>query len=745
MKNIKVAIASDFLSSFAKIPKKQQSKVLEFINKFRTNPMASSINYEKINKARDKNMRSVRIDLTYRGIVLKPDSGNVYVLLWVDHHDNAYKWALNKLYKIHPETGSLQVIDIKEQEPEREHKPGKEQEFGREQEPGKEQEYEREQKPENEWNSEKEQKADVTENHNGKPLFYGFKEEELIKIGVPEALLAKVNHIKTKKELDTYSDMLPEEVYEALFFLSEGYSLEDVVKEMELDKTKKSVDVEDFATALDNPDSKRRFHVVEDEVELMEILSEPLEKWRVFLHPSQRNLVERKWNGPVRVLGGAGTGKTVVAMHRAKWLAEKIFNNENDRVLFTTYTTNLAADINSNLKKICSRDVMRRIEVVNLDKWISTFLKRNGYKFEIDYFNKSKELWKQAVDMATDEMELPESFYREEWDKIIQPQGITNLKEYIKASRVGRGVRLNRKDRKLIWPVFEEYRILLNENNLKESDDAMQDARILLEKNPEILPYKSIVVDEAQDMSAQAFMLLSQISRKGENSLFIVGDAHQRIYPHRVVLSHCGINIVGRSKRLKINYRTTDETRSWAVSLLKGIKIDDLDGGEDSVTGYKSLLHGKYPEVHSFKTFNDEIEFLSAYIKKHDEEEQKNICLVARINSYLDEYEKAFKEKGLEVCKIKRTEADDRKNKGVRLATMHRVKGIEFDQVLIAGVNDGIIPFKGKTSDKIIERDRETSERSLLYVSATRAKKNVIVTGYGNLSRFVVDVNKINL
>ncbi len=707
-KKIKVAIASDFLLSFSKIPKKQQAKAMAFVSKFRSNPTSNGINYEKIAQAKDPNMRSVRIDQSYRGIVLKPDTGNVYVLLWVDHHDKAYKWAENKIYQIHPETGSLQVVDIDESMTHIE-------------------------------SPEPEAPAEIL----AKALFDDIKDHYLLRFGVPEIHLSLVRSLKTSGELDEVADQLPQEAYEALFFLAEGFSLEEVLNDIETSDKKEEVDTTDFESALEKPDSRRRFFVVEDDLELAAILNAPLEKWRIFLHPSQQKLVERIWNGPVRVLGGAGTGKTVVAMHRAKWLVQSFYKNKNDQILFTTFTRNLAADIQENLTKICSKEMMRRIEVINLDKWVSGFLKKNGYDYQIDYGTRTNDLWKKALDIVPSDLNLDLSFYREEWERVIQPQAVTSAEEYMKATRVGRGVRLNRKMRKTVWTVFEEYRVLLNENGLREPMDAMRDARLLLERKNEVLPYKSIVVDEAQDMGMQAFKLIRQmIPEETKNDLFIVGDAHQRIYRHKVVLGQCGIKIIGRGKKLKINYRTTDETRKWAVGLLKGIHIDDLDGGIDNQKGYKSLMHGILPEVRHFVTFHEEIDFIAEYLNKIKKEDGSinEVCLVARTNGLLKQYENAITSKGFEIYFVRRNEAEDQSNPGLRLATMHRVKGIEFDRVIIAGVNDGIVPFEGygsDSSDPVIKKDAEVHERALLYVAATRAKKEVVVTSCGKASRFL--------
>jgi len=707
--NIKVAVASDFLTAFSGIPRKQQAKVLDFVNKFRSDPNLPGINYEKIQKAKDPNLRSVRIDQSYRGIVLKPESGNVYVLLWVDHHDKAYEWAKNKVYKIHPETGSLQVINVEDVKTARG------------------------------------LHGEIFKPAKGR-LFADIRDRHLTRLGVPGTLLPLVRGLNSEEELDKIAEYLPEEAYESLFFLAAGFSLEEVLREIEAAGVEKTVDTSDYEKALDNPDSKRRFFMVEEDLELAAILNAPLEKWRVFLHPSQRKLVEREWNGPVRVLGGAGTGKTVAAMHRARWLAQNVFTGENDRILFTTFTRNLAADIKDNLGKICSENTMRRIDVVNLDRWVSDFLKRNSYNYDIDYGRRIAPLWDKALNMKPANIDLPDSFYREEWERVIQPQGITSIAEYIKASRLGRGIRLNRKIREAIWPVFEEYRILLNEHGLKEADDAMRDARLLLETKGSILPYRTIIVDEAQDMGVQAFKLIRQmIPDTDKNDIFIVGDAHQRIYRHKVVLSRCDINIRGRGRKLRINYRTTDETRKWAVKLLERMSFDDLDGGMDDHRGYKSLLKGISPEIRHFVSFKDEVEFIIQRLQQIETEGDslKEVCLVARNNDLLKQYQSAIGESGIETYLIRRSEAEDRRAKGLRLATMHRVKGLEFDQVIIAGVNDGIIPYEGAgsdTSDPVVQRESDIRERALLYVSATRAKKEVVVTSFGRTSKFLADL-----
>jgi superfamily I DNA/RNA helicase len=704
--HIKMAMSADFLAAFARVPRPQQNKVLDFLDKFRTDPTMPGINFEKIRQARDPRLRSVRIDDTYRGIVFKPDKGDVYVLLYLDHHDDAYDWASNKRCMVHPEVGSLQLVDVS-------HTP--------------------------------EDPSSIAmgrriEAETG--LFAKYRDRELLKIGVPPEMLPEVRGLCDEGDLERCGPRLPEEALEGLSYLASGIPLDEVLRALEREPEHK-VDENDFFAALDHPDSKRRFFVVDDELELAAMLHAPLEKWRVFLHPSQRNLVERDWNGPVRTLGGAGTGKTVVALHRAKWLAAKRFTGPSDRILFTTFTKNLAADIEKNLKEICSSDTMRHIEVINLDRWAAQFLRHNGYDCEIAFPDTTKPLWEKALDLAPEGLGFPNSFYREEWEEVIQPQEIQSLEEYAGASRVGRGTRLSRGARKEVWPVFEEYRLALSARRLREPEDALADARRLLESKGGG-PYRAVIVDEAQDMGVQAFKLIARLVRNpgARNAIFIVGDGRQRIYRRKVVLSRTGINVTGRSKTLKINYRTTDETRRWAVKLMEGRDADDLDGGTDDQRGYRSLLHGEPPIVKAFDSPEKEIAAVEAFLRKIDKEEGglANVCLTVRTRSMLKDYESRLINAGFTVCLLDKDKADDRSVPGVRIATMHRVKGLEFDWVIIAGMNKGIMPLAKAvegSEDPVSRADAEFRERALLYVAATRAKKGVLVTSYGEPGDFL--------
>lgn len=697
-----VAISSDFLTAFAALPRQAQARVTDFLNKFRNNPTSPGINYEKINSAADNKICSVRIDDTYRGIVARQKETGVYLLLWIDHHDAAYEWARRKKCVVNPTTGSVQVFNIvpsEESESSDEHA---------EQKPG---------------------------------LFDHISDNDLLMLGVPEEQLAFTRSLSDPEELYQNKSLFPSDAYENLEWLANGFSVEDVLSLYNKVGPKGEVKSADLSKALQTPESKKSFVVIEGEEELLRIMSEPLEKWRVFLHPSQRAIVEKNYSGPVKVLGGAGTGKTVVAMHRAKWLAGKMSGKE--RLLFTTFTANLAGDIKENLKKICSTNELRRIEVIHLDAWVSQFLREQGYTHTIVYNEVLDEIWKEAIALSGEDLNLSTSFFSEEWSRVVAEQDAFTLEEYLKASRVGRGTRLDRKMRIQVWRVFEEYINILRERKIRDIDTAMYECRKLIEKSSGEPRYKGIIVDEGQDFDTLAFKLLRTLAgTERPNDLFIVGDTHQRIYKRKTVLSKSGINVRGRSSKLRINYRTTEEIRKYAFALLKGIAFDDMDDDYDEGKMCQSLTHGNRPEVYVFKNANEELNFIVNKLREMESSgvDLKTVCLVARTKSLVNDYIAGLTSNGLKTYKIKRSNTDDHFFEGVRVATMHRVKGLEFRHMIIAAANKRIVPLAAAIShtDPVSEAESITAEKCLLYVALTRAQESAIVTYYGAPSEFLV-------
>lgn len=697
----KVALSQDFLLQLAKLPSNVHSKVLKWAVLFQTDPKSPGINYEKIHASRDANLKSVRIDQDWRGIVFKPESGDVYVLLYVDHHDAAYKWAERRKLAINPVTGAMQVVIVEEVVEKAAEAavriPVESTELGQ---------------------------AVGIASQVTEPQYAQLKDRELMSLGVPEDWLLRVRQLRSENELDAIQASLPVEAYEGLFLVAAGDSVDQVLSARET-RVDRKIDTDDFSVALETPESQSRFVVVDDEA-MVAIMNAPLAQWRIFLHPTQHKLAMGDRSGPVRILGGAGTGKTVLAMHRAKWLAENR-TLDSKKVLFTTFTKNLALDIEDNLKTLCSPKTMAKIEVRNLDAWVHGYMRSRKLEHKIVY-GRSKDgalqAWQAALATKDASIDLPLTFYEQELEQVVLSQGVTTKDEYRTVRRTGRGVILSRAKRDAIWPVFEEYRGQLTSRKLKEVDDAYREISDLLAKEQEsgtALHYSAIVIDETQDLGPQALKLLRALLPRESNDLFFVGDGHQRIYSrNRAAMSKCGIDIRGRSRKLYLNYRTTEEIRRAAVAVLEGCEVDDLDDGHDETKRYKSLSHGPAPvvkEVASMESaISETVECVRKWRADDEEGHVRSICVIVSSKAVRDAMARQVGAAGFSTSVIDANQNFDGNAEAVHFATMHRAKGLEFDCVFVV------------TPASYMGSSGETDElRKLIYVALTRAKREAVL------------------
>jgi superfamily I DNA/RNA helicase len=708
-----VAISTDFLRAFAQIPRGQQKKVRAFVEKFKADPAQASIHYEAIHDMDDSKVRTVRIDQAYRAIVIHPPAGDVYLMVWVDHHDEAMAWARHKHFEVNPRTGSFQVWEsVHAAAPSTDSAPRS-------------------------MPVETVSTSSIPENR----LFSGRTDDELLLFGVPDPLLPAVRALRVEADLDRLSRYLPQEATDALYMLGAGYSVDETIEELARSvpaAMAEPVDTTDFAAALERPSTQRQFKLIADDAELAEMLDAPLEQWRIFLHPSQRRVVELDSNGSARVLGGAGTGKTVVAMHRARFLAARPgFLAPGERLLFTTFTRNLAADIRRSLDLLCGPE-RERIDVQHLHGVAHDVLTKAGVKPRIAQDDDVDLTWSDVM-AAHPDAAYSQSFYREEWEKVVQAHDINDEKEYLRTRRVGRGTPLTRAQRKDVWKIFSAYRERLNEHGWMEYADLVREARLQLQQSGRH-PYRAVVADEVQDFRQADLDLLRALAPTGPNDIYVVGDAHQRIYGHQASLLRAGINIRGRrSRHLRINYRTTQQIRLWAMAILEGLDIDDLDEGKDDARGYHSLRTGVPPVVKQFATSDTEAAFIVSQIRQWVEQGASlgDVCVVARTGSQVERhYRPVLTQASIDTELVKRN-ADSADRTKVRLATMHRVKGLEFRYVLIAGVQKGSVPLElgdNALPDPAARDAHVRGERHLLYVAATRARDELVVTGYGKKS-----------
>jgi superfamily I DNA/RNA helicase len=391
-----------------------------------------------------------------------------------------------------------------------------------------------------------------------------------------------------------------------------------------------------------------------------------------------------------------------------------------------------------------------RIEVINLDRWVSGFLKRKKFGRDIAYFGEERErldtIWREVFDEHGVPDGLSEEFVRAEWEQVIQAKGVMTDRTYFKVPRTGRGTGLDRRSRAALWKIFSDYRARMVDAGLAEPDDAYREAVEILKSEAPSLPYTSVIVDEAQDMGEQAFRLIRAIVLEkphgDRNSIFIVGDAHQRIYARRASMTACGINVRGRSRQLRLNYRTSDEIRKWAVSVLEGVAVDDLDDGLDSLSGYISVFSGPVPDLVGYASEDEEMAALAAWLREFMAQGTKlsDVGVLASTRFQLDRLTVKLEDAGIETVRLRPNMADDRDLPGVRLTTMHRAKGLEFHAVAIPFLSKATFPPSAALKAAVDEVDRRNilqQQRALLHVAATRAKKVLRVSWSGEPYSFV--------
>ncbi|HAB38926.1 MAG TPA: DNA helicase [Rhodobacteraceae bacterium] len=702
------------MRSLKKLPDRVSAKFLEMMTRYMSNPSGNGLNLESVQGAGDRGIKSVRIDQGYRAIGF--ESGKDIMFIHVNEHDKAYRWATGRSVQVDPATNRIRIIE--------------------------------------EVPKVLVEVASADLASDTPHLFAQISDTRLLSLGVLETEIPTLRQLQSQADLDQGEASFDPISFDILIALCAGFEDAEIIELIgagQVDEEGLAAAKQlEFGDAIASDESRQRIFIPENEDELRRFFEGDLDDWRVFLHRDQRRFSYRDYNGPAMVRGGAGTGKTVVAMHRAKHLADQIAkdpNRKGERVLFTTFTTSLAFDIEANLKTLCPEHLSKtspRIEVINLDRWVSGFLKRKKFARDIAYFGEERarlnEIWHEIFDERGLPSDLTEAFVRAEWEQIIQAKGLMSERAYFKVARTGRGTPLDRRKRTILWQIFAEYRSRMIDEGLAEPDDAYREAVEILGVEAPNLPYSSVVVDEGQDMGEQAFRLIRSIVPEGpggdKNSIFIVGDAHQRIYARRASMSACGINIRGRSRKLRLNYRTSEEIRTWAVSILEGVSVDDLDDGLDSLNGYTSVFKGPSPELASYAGQEEEIVGLAKWLKGLGVAgiELSDVGILAATNKQLELIGARLSDAGIEVVFLKSNKADNRLSAGVRLTTMHRAKGLEFHAVALPFLSKTAFPPKTILESAIDDVDRKNilqQQKSLLHVAATRAKRALRVSWSG--------------
>ncbi|WP_243790810.1 UvrD-helicase domain-containing protein [Saccharopolyspora gloriosae] len=584
-------------------------------------------------------------------------------------------------------------------------------------------------------------------------LLLPYSARELIQIGIAEHIAAQAVLLTDEDELQKLCEDAPSWQGSALLDLAVGGSgLDDIPKRYGVEKQR--LDVEQLESpervreSLQHAGSQMDFVVFSDDEHMRRILEGDLRDWRVFLHPDQRALAQRDgWNGSFRITGGAGTGKTVVAMHRAVYLAQRT----EGEVLVTTFTRNLADDLQRQLNQLADPDTMSRIAVRGIDKLARDIAIRADAHVahalrDID----ERKYWMDALDQAGIEGEdrevLTPEFLQREYRHIVLSGEIATREDYFNVVRRGRKVRLNRVQRARVWRVVEKFDEQLKMEDKTTFSRIIAEAARAVEQGAtqDTDRFQHVIVDEAQDLSPAHWRLLRGLVPVQPNDLFICEDGHQRIYGERVVLSRYNIRTQGRSRKLTMNYRTTRQVLNLAMKVLGGEKFMDLDEEIDTVENYRSLLGGPEPVIQDFRSAADEHKYVIKTITdwredKKDPASPGDIAILARTAQNRDRFLRALHDAGIPATVVGDGQDRPGQSDAVQLATMHRAKGIEYLRVFVVGASDQELPphylFNGVDLEEQAEvRQRE---RCLFYVSCTRARDRLVVTYTGQPTEFL--------
>ncbi|MBQ9290541.1 MAG: AAA family ATPase [Clostridia bacterium] len=777
-KDMQVLLGQSFSDSSALLPKPILAKIQPTIREMLDHPDLPGLHIEKIGS---NGLFSARVDNDYRIIFAIPEDSKFLNLLFIGSHDKAYQFANKYKVEINPVTGGLQQVEAAPKRmtirpgspkklsrlaaledaqfvtmgiPEEYWEQLREKVFTSGQLTGFKGsisseaydtlEFILEGSPVDEamalWDtmSEAITPAEVSERE---PLFRSFTPEELISVGIPSDNVDKVRKIRTDKELEVIAATLPVLAQQSLYALKAGETIEDVRK-TSFSSAKQNRDG-DLDAAASSPITLAEFAPINSEEALKAILEYPSEKWRVFLHPTQSEIVRQDYNGPARIVGGAGTGKTVVIVHRARRLASECTGDE--KVLVTTFGNTLKYDIDQRLNDICSQEEFSHIKVVTVDKltWdlTKTYLQRS-ITYPTSKVLSLRDIWTAAMAELDMTGSFDPEFCIDEWRDVIQSHALSTLEEYLTVQRSGRGKQLDKASREKFWELAQQYRILCERKRVRDADWAQNQLAEFLQNKPECR-FKTVFVDECQDLRTPALRMLRVLAgEQRKNDMYLSGDTRQRIYGGRISLSQCGININNRSRVLKLNYRTTDEIYSFAMQLQNDYQYDDMDGKSMSKDKSTCIFHGAAPFVRRFGNPDEEAQEMIRHIRSLIAASAlpSDIAVMVRSNQLVYSMRDRLERNGLQVLSVTSTQPDDKSIPGVRLMTMHRGKGMEYTYVCLPCLCADIIPSKReieKATDEEILSELLLSEANLLSVAITRAKKQVWLSYYGKPSELI--------
>ena len=685
--------AASFMDSLNGLQSDEQKAAKLTAFDLQTNPANPGMSFHKLDRAKDRRFHSVRVNADIRIIVHKSDAS--LVLCYVGHHDDAYRWAERRKLETHPTTGAAQMVEIRER-------------------------IEEVVVP---LYVAPTQEATTT----GEQMFAHLSDDQLLSYGVPPEWLGDVREA-TEDSLLGLAEHLPAEAAEALLQLATGEQPTPAPR---------------LAAATDpllHPDAQRRFRVMADREELEQALDFSWDKWMVFLHPAQRELVEREWNGAVRVSGSAGTGKTIVALHRAARMAR---NHPQARILLTTLSDTLAQALRYKLRQLMGLlpEALERIDVHGIDAVALRLFRATGQKPHLV----DDQTMGDILDRAASEGDLvggfSSPFLRSEWREVVDAWGLETWEAYRDVPRLGRKRRLNEARRREAWGVFHRALKELEERDLMTL--SMLFGRLARRYGDcDKRPYDFIIVDEAQDIGVAQLRFLAALGAGRPDSLFFTGDLGQQIFQTPFSWKALGVDIRGRSQTLRVNYRTSHQIRRLADRLLAEA-LSDADGNQESRRGVNSVFNGPEPQARVFDNEQEEAVAVADWLRDLVVQgaEPHEIGVFTRSADQFDRAREAIRQAGLAAACL--DEGEQPQDGQVSIGTMALAKGLEFRAVAVMACDEGVLPLEERLAGAADGSDHEAiynTERHLLYVACTRARDVLLVSAVAPGSEFLGDL-----
>lgn len=682
-------VAQSFMKQLKRLTEREQGMVSNAVLGLQYDPTAARHNLHKVDGNAGWWSAYVNGDLR---IILRRQVGgkSLMVICWADHHDAAYRWARNHVLNQHPATGAMQLVEIPEVVAE----------------------------------------APAPMQAERPPCEkLGLSQDDLLAYGIPALWVEHVLHAKSEDELLEIGEHLPPDAAEAVLKIAVG-------EKPELPPPAEPSEEGPVAVRLfESAREKQAWWVVTDDQDLKEALQDAAwDAWCVYLHPSQRAIAEKTYKSAYRVSGSAGTGKTVVALHHARHILR---TQPGAMVLVATFSENLAADLNYRVKPLMRPRELERCDTRTFRAFgLETFDKIEPDHPHVLEDSELKEIAGRVVDANKGLLPkgIQPAFAVSEFERVVDTRGLVVWEAYRDALRRGVRRRLSEERRAALWKVFEIVRRALRQNGQMTANEMFWRLAAFFKDYPgRFRLYTHIVVDESQDLCEAELAFLGAYAQ-GEAGLFFAGDIGQRIIRYPFPWTPFGIDLRGKSKVLKVNYRTTRQIRSVADRLMAD-KMTDADDIVQERKGTISLLSGPKPVFRQFADVESEIDGVAEWLDKlHDEQhvESQAIAIFCRSDKE---------------CERARAAVAKSKYAGVvmppKLCSMLDAKGLEYQAVVVMACDADVIPSPERLAEADMIAGLEEiydTERNLLYVACTRARDYLLVTSAGTPSELLLDM-----